>query len=671
MTKHIKIPEILAPAGDMECFLAALAAGADGIYLGLKNFSARMAAKNFGIGELARLVELAHLHDCRVYVAMNNLIKDRELEQAFRLTCRLADQVCPDGLIIQDLAMVDIARQAGFAGSIALSTLANVTSPKGLETARKLGADRVIVPRELSIDELRMLGENCPEGLELECFVQGALCYCVSGRCYWSSYLGGRSGLRGRCTQPCRRKYARLSLRKQPKKAGDRLFSCQDLELAPAIRPLLSVPNLVSWKIEGRKKGPHHVYHAVTAYKILRDNMEDAAQRKLAGEILEMALGRPGVRARFLPQKANQPMAPQGQTASGLLAGKIRIQPDGRVTVAPHFPLMPGDLLRVGAEDENWHATIGIKRSVPKFATLVLDVPRHKTPQARTPVYLIDRKDPELKKIIGSWREKLAEVPERHAAAPEGRLILPKRRDAPVVPDMLVMGRPKMGKTVFPEILGRQSLTGVWLGPGRSEISRTLLQKCCFWLPPAIWPDNEERYAEAIGRLLRQGAIYFVCNAPWQRAFFPEKLEKIRLVAGPFCNIANTLAILELARLGYTAAFVAPELPKDDILALPSHSPLPLGIILKGFWPVGVSRFGLVGINGGEPFQGQGGEIFWSLDRRDLTWIFPSWPLDISAKKADLEKAGYKFFGCLVEQPPREMPQQKRESLFNWAGELL
>ena len=148
-------PEILAPAGDAQCFTAALAAGADAVYLGLKHFSARMQAENFGLTDLSRLTDLAHEEQARVYVAMNVLVKPQETAAAYRLIHRLARQVRPDGIIVQDLAMLDLARQAGFEGEINLSTLANITHPQGLQTAKDLGASRVILPRELSIDEIR------------------------------------------------------------------------------------------------------------------------------------------------------------------------------------------------------------------------------------------------------------------------------------------------------------------------------------------------------------------------------------------------------------------------------------------------------------------------------------------------------------------------------------
>ena len=205
---HHGKPEILAPAGNQESFLAAIAAGANAIYCGLRSFSARMEAKNFSHQELARLVRLAHQHDIRVYVAFNSYIKSNELHQAATTLAQLAQGVQPDALIVQDLGLVQLARQTRFQGEIHLSTLANVSFSRALAFVKnQLGIHRIVLPREVSIDELKLFASQCPEDLKLEVFVHGALCYGVSGRCYWSSYLGGKSGLRGRCVQPCRRRY--------------------------------------------------------------------------------------------------------------------------------------------------------------------------------------------------------------------------------------------------------------------------------------------------------------------------------------------------------------------------------------------------------------------------------------------------------------------------------
>jgi len=189
---------ILSPAGDRDSFLAAIAAGADAIYCGMKKFSARMTAKNFALNELAALTDLARENKTKVYIAFNSILKPDEMAMAGGLVERLEKEVRPDALIISDLALPPLARQAGFSGEIHLSALGNLSFPSGLRLlAEKLGITGAVVPRELNIDEIKMMASSCPKGLSLEVFVHGALCYGVSGRCYWSSYFGGKSGLRG------------------------------------------------------------------------------------------------------------------------------------------------------------------------------------------------------------------------------------------------------------------------------------------------------------------------------------------------------------------------------------------------------------------------------------------------------------------------------------------
>ncbi|MDP3285288.1 MAG: peptidase U32 family protein, partial [Desulfobacterales bacterium] len=161
-----------------------------------------MEAKNFTVEELAPLTQLAHEKDVGVFVAINSLLKQEDLSSAGNLVKQLEKLVKPDGLIIQDLALIDLVKQTGFSGELHISTLANVSFPSALKLVKeKLGVNRVVIPRELSIDEIKALAAACPENLSLEVFVHGALCYGVSGRCYWSSYFGGKSGLRGRCVQ--------------------------------------------------------------------------------------------------------------------------------------------------------------------------------------------------------------------------------------------------------------------------------------------------------------------------------------------------------------------------------------------------------------------------------------------------------------------------------------
>ncbi len=664
------LPEILAPAGDMPAALAAFAAGADAVYLGLKHFSARMQAENFALSDLARLTDFAHSEGKRVYVAMNTLLKPGDVDAAFRLIRRLELDVHPDALILQDTGTAKLAKAAEFSGELHFSTLANVTHPKALDAVKALGGCRAILPRELSVDEVRQMDAACPPGMDLEIFVHGALCWCVSGRCWWSGFMGGKSGLRGRCVQPCRRVYT------QKGKEG-RFFSCMDLSLDALARLLLELPRIRSWKIEGRKKGPHYVYYAVTAYRMLRDEGHDAAARKEAQGILDMALGRPGTRSRFLPQKMFLPTTTadkDGVTGSGFLAGKTGKGTGSKVEFRPRLDLLPKDYLRVGYEDEAWHCTVSIPKWVPKGAAFTLSLPRGKFPKPGTPVFLIDRKEPELLSLLADRTRVLMARPEpvkssedvaSRAAPSFGRPVKPEARSL----DIRLRSSLPSGRDGKADVKGG-AMQGLWLSPGAlNAVSSTLFGRISWWLPPVIWPDEEEVWERHIHKALRDGARRFVCNEPWQVALFPNK-EGLDLTAGPMCNMANAAALAAAAELGFNAAVAAPELGGEDFLALPAQSPLPLGIVLTGFWPMGISRHAPAPLQDKDAFVSPKGEGFWYKRYGQNTWVYPDRPLDLSAHRSALERAGYRIFIHMDEHPPRGV-ETPRTGEYNWDVGLL
>ncbi|GAB6125293.1 peptidase U32 family protein [Humidesulfovibrio idahonensis] len=659
-------PEILAPAGDRPSFLAGVAAGADAIYLGLKHFSARMQAKNFGLGELATLTEYAHERGVRVHVTMNVLLKPDDARAAGGLMERLARMVKPDALIVQDLGVLALARQAGYEGDLHISTLANATHPAALAVARQLGANRVVLPRELDLDEVKLMAGACPEGLGLEIFVHGALCHCVSGRCWWSSFFGGKSGLRGRCVQPCRRLYRQGGLKGKP----EGLFSCQDLSLDVLTKTLLDVPQVTSWKIEGRKKGPHYVYYVVTAYRMLRDDPNNAETRKAAFSLLEQALGRPATHGVFLPQRPYPPVKPGTSTASGLTAGLVKREPDGKAYVQTWQDLLPGDLLRLGCEDDPWHQTIPLRRRIPKGGRLdIRPVPGSKGgPPSKAPAFLIDRREPELMQLLAGMEKELAvrpEPPEKEASS-----FHPKTYSAPRVERRtelsvfrsLPRGQSRGGKAVE---------TGIWLERSALlDTPRPVTGRIWWWLPPVIWPNEEERYKRLVGEALERGARIFVLNAPWQVGFFAERKD-IRLIGGPFCNLASAHTAAQYASLGMESVFVSPELSGPELLSLPRHSPVPLGIVMGGFWPLGITRILAEEVRLEEPILSPRGEVAFVRKIANNHWIYPGWELDLSAHRRELEQAGYAMYATLREPWPRFLETAPRTSVFNWDQGLL
>jgi putative protease len=651
------LPEIMAPAGGRDSFLAAMAAGADAVYLGLKHFSARMQASNFSTSELARLANLAHDRGSKVYVAMNTLVKPGDEDAAGRLLDRAARTVQPDALIVQDPAMFLLARQTGFQGELHLSTLSNLSHPAGLKIARDMGANRVVIPRELSLDEARDMAQACPDDLDLEIFVHGALCYSVSGRCWWSSYMGGKSGLRGRCVQPCRRLY-----RHGRDEQGRRAFSCLDLSLDVLTKPLLDIPRITAWKIEGRKKGPHYVYYTVKAYRLLRDHPKDAQAKKDALSLLEQSLGRPSTHSVFLPQRAFAPVQPDKDTGSGLFVGPVRTQ-NRRPYLKPRQDLLPGDLLRIGYEDEAGHRVLPVRKRIPKGGRLDFASGRGKTPDQGMRVFLIDRREPGLMRELRDQEKKLDSIPETAPVESDFAPTLPRPCPTPATGRHIRLLRvPPKGKI--------HDRTGLWLEERLvGSIPKTLGKRVWWWLPPVIWPNEEEYWAGLVRQALEKGGRTFVLNAPWQKALIPEG--SARLLAGPFCNIANAMAVQVLADQGFAGAFVSPELSRDEFLQLPKQSPLPLGIVLKGLWPLGLSRVLGQGVKTGETYKSPKGEGCWVKPLGQNYWIYPDWELDLSSEAKTLERAGYAWLLDIREHFPKKVRPSNRSSKFNWDLTLL
>jgi len=648
-------PLILAPAGSKPSFLAALAAGADAIYCGLKSFSARMEARNFTIDELRGLTDLAHQRGVRVYVTLNTLLKPDDLDAAGRLLDQLGRQVQPDAVIVQDLAMAQLVRQTGFAGEVHWSTLANVGFPAALRLIQeKLPIDSLVLPRELTVDEIKAVAAACPPGLSLEVFIHGALCYGVSGRCYWSSYLGGKSGLRGRCVQPCRRLYTQS-------REARRYFSCLDLSLDVLVKVLMGIPQVRTWKIEGRKKGPHYVFYVVSGYRLLRDHGADPQAKKDALHFLAHSLGRPGTHYHFLPQRPQNPVAAGEQTGSGLFIG--RIQGGGRPAfLSPRQELLSGDLLRIGYEDTPGHRLERVGRPVPRGGRYALPAAGGTVPKG-TPVFLIDRREQALEELIKGLE---AGLPRPAAESPSSafKAVLPPAAQSALKPaDVRVLRQPPR-----PPLPQR---CGVWLSP---ETLEALPPRSCpavgWWLPPAVFPEDEAPLRVLIDSARRRGSRTFVLNDPWQVALFAAGGPELRLWAGPFCNLANPLALETAAEIGFCGAIVSPELSAADFLKLPGRSPLPLGVVVSGSWPLCIARTVADGLQMQTPLRSPKGEEAWVMRYGSLYWVFPNWELDLQEHKDALRRAGYRLFVHLTEPLPPAARKKNRPGLWNWAGEL-
>lgn len=246
------IPELLAPAGSPECAMAAMNAGADAIYLGLDRFGARAGAENFTHETLTETLEHAHILGRKIYLTVNTLLKDDEIDDLYDLLYEPYINGL-DGVIVQDVGVMTYISTVFPKLPIHVSTQAAVTSAEGARMLSIPGVKRIVPARELSLEEIKKLKER--SGLEIECFIHGSMCYCYSGRCLLSSFIGGRSGNRGRCAQPCRLEYD-----------GAYLLSLCDM-CTIDILPKLIDAGITSFKIEGRMKGSDYVYAVTSVYR--------------------------------------------------------------------------------------------------------------------------------------------------------------------------------------------------------------------------------------------------------------------------------------------------------------------------------------------------------------------------------------------------------------------
>lgn len=332
-------PEILAPAGSREALEAALKAGADACYFGLdEGFNARARATNFPIDGLSEVVERIHAARARAYLTLNVLVFESELAAVERII-RAAAQAGVDALIVQDPAVCLMAREICPELEIHASTQMTISSPEGAQLAKSWGVTRVVLPRELSLQEIEKFA-GAQTGVEMEVFIAGALCMSWSGQCLSSETWGGRSANRGQCAQACRHPYD-LVVDGQTKPLGDLayLLSPQDLGGYEAIEQLVKL-GVHTLKIEGRQKDADYVFHAVRAVRAWLDQVPEAVRAERL-QNLQLAYSR-GIGPGFFFGSDHQALV-EGRIPrhQGILLGEVLQVSAPRVTLRPQADFQP------------------------------------------------------------------------------------------------------------------------------------------------------------------------------------------------------------------------------------------------------------------------------------------------------------------------------------------
>ena len=338
--------ELLSPAGSMEAVAAAVQNGADAVYFGYGDFNARRGAKNFTREEAAAAVSYCRLRGCKVNLTLNTLLTDRELPGAAELAAH-ASGIGVDAVIVQDLGAVRMLRQSAPGLPIHGSTQMSVHSLDGVKLCADLGMARVVLGRELSRDQIAYICQHSP--IEIEVFGHGALCMCWSGQCFFSSVIGGRSGNRGMCAQPCRLSYGWGA------RADEYPLSLKDLSMAGHLRELQEM-GVACLKLEGRMKRPEYVAVVTGIYaQALREGREPTAEEV---EVLRQVFSRQGFTDGYYMdekgpemfgtrQEEREPKELYAQARASYEGGENRKEP-----VRLYALIQPGQPAQVAAEDK-------------------------------------------------------------------------------------------------------------------------------------------------------------------------------------------------------------------------------------------------------------------------------------------------------------------------------
>lgn len=574
--------EILAPVGGKEQLIAAVRSGANAVYLGAKNFNARRNASNFEDFELPEIVSYCHARNVKVHVVLNTLVMDSEIPALMEEIKNVALSGA-DAVIVQDLAVAKLVREICPSMEMHASTQMTVHDLAGALEAQKLGFKRAVLSRELSLDEIKYISERTD--IELEAFVHGALCMCMSGCCYLSSVLGGRSGNRGLCAQPCR-----LDFRFGEK---DHALSLKDMSHIEHIRELASA-GVCSFKIEGRMKRPEYVAAAVTACRAALNG------EKPDIESLRAVFSRQGFTDGYFTGKRTPDMfgfrSHEDVTAADkVLKNLANLYKDEANLVPLKMELFISEtapsLLKVSDRKNTVSVTGGICEKAMRAPTDKALAERYLSKTGGTPFYLSELEfsaegEPiiaagELNEMRRKALAQLSEMREKVLPHSVSDFEIPKF-EKHIAKNTAIRIRAEK----FEQVLFENDAEAIVLP--LSEIEKhpeaieKFSEKLFAELPALVFAFDEEKIKERLSALYKKGLRHALC----------ENICTLRLAkdcgltvhGGYGLNILNSLALEEYEKLGVSDATVSFELSSPKIRDLGGN--IKRGILGYGYLPL-------------------------------------------------------------------------------------
>lgn len=633
--------ELLAPAGDPDSLAAALDAGADAVYLGLRSLNARRRARNFTADELRAAVETAHARGRRIYLALNTDISQRELGEAARIL-ELARVCGVDAVLVRDAALLALRPLLGDL-EFHFSTQTCMTSSADVAAAGQLGAARAVLARELTLDEIRAAARAGGTGVEV--FVQGALCFCISGRCLLSSWVGGRSGNRGMCTSPCRVPWNAGGV-----DAGTPL-SMLDLCAIGRLEDLRRA-GVVALKIEGRLKNAAWVARAVSLYRRALDSA-DAAALEAEAQVLGRYTGR-RMTCDYLDGRRDR--------LTGLAAG--RSAPDGseqEADSAPHET--PGYDFHMAITDRAIecrceHGGRSVLWTLPRTRVIRREravaagellrrlgpvdgvAPRRLSASDESYLLVPRAANAICDRVCAAVRQMLRqdEPPLRIAlpAAVAAALTAPEPHPA----NSLALGGPpdraRLDASALEAFMrsvgaGRGGPRGIIVeGADAASLARirSLCRSCdlVVALPAVFFEDDIPAVRDLLEACSRAGAIVEINSfGGWHLA----RRTRVRMEGGPGMGVLNALAARKLAEMGMECVTLCIEADRRQLEELSACCPCPCSVAVFGRPALLTTRARLDEAWLGRPFEDRRGNRIVPRLERDL-WVFrPADPFDL------------------------------------------
>lgn len=632
--------EVLAPAGGRPQLFAALEAGADAVYFGLKNLNARRGASNFSLDQMEELLQTVHNFGAKAYLTLNIALTDRELGEAFRIV-QAAAEYGVDGVLIADASLLSLI--PCFPNlEFHFSTQAGASNRLDVEAAKALGVKRVVLARENNLEEIRAAKVD---GVELEIFVQGAMCFCVSGRCLMSSWGGGRSGNRGACTSPCRVPWGR----KGASAKEDTPMSMYDLG-AVELLPQLKKAGVNSLKIEGRLKNAAWVEKAVGVYKAARDGGD---LQQLAKEARELgAYSGRKLTHNFLDGKVDEMCGPNGRVAKATVDREAHVEVPDKLPPYDFLVEVTEHAIECKAVWQNQEACFSLKKSKPGKKSYTLgevvelavesEVQGLKVnhcevnePELAVPPRMLKHLEVELSRHLRSWSKSTVKKVREVVLSDEVQHLLSKPKhhrknklalgSAPTTVRIeaaqvsSVLAQLSLMKGVIIEGLTAEQLQEL---PADTRPAHLTIA-----LPPVFYEKDIAGLTQLVA-LCEKEQLTVEANSwgGWALA----KQFKVAMAAGPGLGVTNCQAARSLAELGFRSIYLSVEADREIMETVTTNCPVPVSIMVYGRPPLMISRVKFEDNKVGEVWRDRRQIVVQHRRENDLTVFRPLQPFSLT-----------------------------------------